>query len=214
MKVIKNIVIITALIFSNQTLADATKAVQGNVEKGREIASGVCAGCHNTDGNSVIPTNPTLAGQHAEYLLKQLKDFKAGEETPAKRDNPIMSSMVAPLSVGDMNDLAVFYAQQKLQPANTNVDESQLELGKRVYNGGNLENSVPACSSCHSPNGAGIPPLFPKLAGQHADYTLSQLEAFRQGTRANDINNTMQMIVLRLSAQEKKAVAEYISTLK
>lgn len=214
MKVIKNIVIITALIFSNQTLADATKVVQGNFEKGKEIASGVCAGCHNADGNSVIPTNPTLAGQHAEYLLKQLKDFKVEEEAPAKRDNPIMSSMVAPLSVDDMKDLAVFYAQQKLQPANHNVDESQLELGKRVYNGGNLENSVPACSSCHSPNGAGIPPFFPKLAGQHADYTLSQLEAFRQGTRANDINNTMQMIVLRLSAQEKKAVAEYISTLK
>lgn len=165
MKVIKNIVIVTALIFSNQTLADATKTVQGNVEKGKELASGVCAGCHNPDGNSVIPTNPTLAGQHAEYLLKQLKDFKVEEETPAKRDNPIMSSMVAPLSVDDMKDLAVFYAQQKTQPANHDVDESQLELGKRVYNGGNLENSVPACSSCHSPNGAGIPRYFPNWPG-------------------------------------------------
>ena len=214
MKVIKNIVIITALLFSNQTLADVTKAVQGNAEKGKEIASGVCAGCHNPDGNSVIPTNPSLAGQHAEYLLKQLMDFKVEEETPAKRDNPIMASMVASLSLEDMKDLAVYYAQQKQQSANNTVDESQLELGKRVYNGGNLENSVPACSSCHSPNGAGIPPHFPKLAGQHADYTLSQLEAFRQGARANDINSTMQMIVLRLSAQEKRAVAEYISTLK
>lgn len=213
MKVIKNTAVILAFIFSNQTYAEAP-STQGNPEKGKEIATGVCSGCHNTDGNSVIPINPTLAGQHAEYITKQLMDFKVEGDSPAKRDNPVMASMVAALSIDDMRNLGAYYAQQKTQPAAPDEgDKSLLELGKRVYNGGNLENNVPACSSCHSPNGAGIPPHYPKLAGQHAAYTISQLEAFRQGSRANDINNSMQMIVLRLSVQEKRAVAEYIATL-
>lgn len=213
MRIVKNTAVVLAFIFSNQIFAE-TPGSQGDPEKGKEIAAGVCSGCHSADGNSIIPINPTLAGQHAEYLFKQLMDFKVEGDAPAKRDNQVMASMVATLSVEDIKNLGAYYAQQKTKPlTNNNADESLLELGKRVYNGGNLENNVPACSSCHSPNGAGMPPHYPKLAGQHATYTISQLDAFRQGSRANDLNNSMQMSVLRLSVQEKRAVAEYISTL-
>lgn len=214
MKAIKNTAVIFALIFSNQIFAD-TSNTQADPEKGKEIATGICASCHNADGNSVIPTNPTLAGQHVEYITKQLMDFKAEGDSPAKRDNPVMASMVAALSEDDMKNLAAYYAQQKSQPGTTSEsDTSLLELGKRVYNGGNLENNVPACSSCHSPNGQGIPPHYPKLAGQHAAYVVSQLEAFRQASRVNDKNQEMQKAVLRMSAQEIKAVADYIATLQ
>lgn len=214
MKVIKNTAVIFAFIFSNQIFAD-TPVIHGHSEKGKEIAMGVCSGCHNADGNSIIPTNPTLAGQYAEYITKQLMDFKVDSDSPAKRDNPVMASMVASLTEDDMKNLGAYYAQQKINPGITgDSDQSLLELGKRVYNGGNLENNVPACSSCHSPNGAGIPPHYPKLAGQHAAYTISQLQAFRQGHRTNDTNGEMQKVVLRMSMQEERAVAEYIATLK
>lgn len=213
MKVIKNTAVIFALILSNQVFAETN--THGDSEKGKEIATGVCAGCHNADGNSVIPSNPILAGQHAEYITKQLMDFKIGGDSPAKRDNPVMSSMVEALTAEDMKNLGAYYAQQKIERgAISEADASLLELGKRIYNGGNLENNVPACSSCHSPNGAGIPPYYPKLAGQHADYTISQLQAFRQGIRKNDVNGEMQKVVLRMSIKEEKAVAEYIATLK
>ncbi|MDV6344393.1 c-type cytochrome [Nitrosomonas sp. Is37] len=214
MKVIKNTAVIFAFIFSHQIFAD-TPGTHGDPEKGKEIAMGVCAGCHNADGNSVIPSNPTLAGQHAEYITKQLMDFKVEGDSPAKRDNPVMASMVAALTADDMKNLGAYYAQQKTKPGIiSDGDKSLLEIGKRIYNGGNLENNVPACSSCHSPNGAGIPPHYPKLAGQQPAYTVSQLEAFYQGARANDINSSMQKVVLRMSAKEIRAVAEYIATLQ
>ncbi|SDH50887.1 cytochrome c [Nitrosomonas sp. Nm132] len=214
MKFIKNTAVVFAFIFSNQVFADTSNA-HGDPEKGKEIAMGVCSGCHNADGNSVIPSNPTLAGQHAEYITKQLMDFKVEGDSPAKRDNPTMASMVAALTVDDMKNLSAYYAQQKTKVETiSDGGKSLLEIGKRVYDGGNLEHNVPACSSCHSPNGAGIPPHYPKLAGQHTIYTISQLEAFRQGSRANDKNQEMQKVVLRMSAQEMKAVAEYIATLQ
>ncbi|HRQ05585.1 MAG TPA: cytochrome c [Nitrosomonas halophila] len=212
MKLIENAAVVITLMFSSFALA-GSPFTDGDAEKGKEIAMGVCAGCHNADGNSIIPTNPILAGQYAVYTAKQLMDFKPEEGAPAKRDNPVMASMVAPLSQDDMQNLAAYYAQQAPQPG-MGSDESLIDLGKQLYNGGNLENLIPACSSCHSPDGKGIPPHYPRLAGQHAAYTLSQLQAFRQGTRQNDTNNTMQSIVSRMSEQEMKAVSEFITTLK
>lgn len=213
MRIIKNTAIILAFIFSNQIYAEAP-STQGDPEKGKEIAMGVCAGCHGVDGNSVVPINPTLAGQHAEYITKQLMDFKVEGDSPAKRDNPVMASMVAALSAEDMKNLGAYYAQQKIKPAISDGDKSLLELGKRIYAGGNLENEVPACSSCHSPNGAGIPPHYPRLTGQHSTYTISQLEAFRHGSRTNDLNKEMRKAVLRMSMREMRAVAAYIATLQ
>ncbi len=211
MKFIGTTVAAIALTFSGFVFAETPAA--GDVEKGKEIAAGVCAGCHNADGNSTIPLYPILAGQYPGYIAKQLHDFKATEGEVAKRDNQIMAPMAANLSEEDITSLAAFYSQQKPQ-SGTVSDESLVEAGKRLYQGGNLENSIPACSSCHSPNGQGIPPHYPRIDGQHPAYTLSQLQAFRQGTRRNDTNGTMRTVVSRMSEQEMKAVSEYIATLR
>lgn len=209
---IKKALAVLVLIFSTPIFADFP-FIKGDADKGKEIAAGVCAGCHNADGNSILPANPILAGQYAEYTAKQLMDFKSENKTPARRENPIMASMTAILTQEDMNNVAVYYAQQTLKPGVVN-DESLLAMGKKLYQGGNLEHAIPACASCHSPNGQGIPPHYPRLDGQHAAYTLSQLRAFRQGIRKNDINNTMQTIVSHMSEQEMKAVSEFIATLR
>jgi len=211
MKLIGTTVAAIALTFSSLAFADSSNA--GDVEKGKEIAAGVCAGCHNPDGNSTIPIYPVLAGQEPGYTAKQLNDFKAAEGQVAKRDSQIMAPMVATLSEDDIVNVAAYYAQQKPQPG-TVSDASLVEEGKRLYQGGNLLNDIPACSSCHSPNGQGIPPHYPRIDGQHPGYVLSQLQAFRLGTRKNDTNETMQTIVSRMSEQEMKAVSEYIATLR
>ncbi len=179
----------------------------------QEIASGVCAGCHNADGNSIIPANPILAGQHAEYLSKQLLDFKATENEPAKRNSPVMSAMVATLSQDDMKKLSEYYAQQKMIPSQIEAEAKLLETGKILYHGGNIENGVPACASCHGPKGAGIPPRYPALAGQHAEYTHTQLSLFNTGDRAND-NGVMQKVITRMSGSEKRAVSAYIASMR
>lgn len=221
MKMIKNMIMLTALAIAAPLAAEDTVAESSNATptapaapaSAQEIASGVCAGCHNPDGNSVIPTNPILAGQHAEYITKQLMDFKATGTEPAKRNSPIMSSMVAALSQEDMKKLGEYYAQQKMIPSQIAADEKLLELGKIIYHGGNIEHSVPACASCHGPTGSGIPPHYPGIAGQHTEYTLAQLNQFNTGDRAND-KDVMHKVVSRMSAPEKRAVSAYISTMR
>ncbi|MDP1559700.1 MAG: c-type cytochrome [Nitrosomonas sp.] len=213
MNKITNMVAVIVLILSAPVLAEKT-ATKGDAVKGEEIAAGVCAGCHNADGNSVIPVNPSLAGQHAEYITKQLIEFKMEGDTPAVRNSPIMSAMVTALSVEDMRDLAAFYAQQKpTSGIGTETNEEVLRQGEIIYRGGNIENGVPACASCHLPDGSGIPPHYPQLAGQHAAYTLAQLNAFNDGIRDND-KGIMLKVISRMSAQEKRAVSEFISSLK
>jgi cytochrome c553 len=215
MRIFKNSVIVFAITISLSAHAFAgssTTSANGDAEKGKEIAASTCAGCHNPDGNSIIPVNPILAGQHATYTTKQLMEFKEGDDgEPAKRANPVMGPMVAPLSEEDMRDLGAYYAQQTPQAGISNeTDEDLLELGEIIYRGGNLENEVPACASCHAPNGAGLPPHYPRVAGQHADYTYAQLRAFDK-IRKNEV---MQTIVSRMSGREKRAVAEFITSLK
>ena len=178
-----------------------------------EIAGGVCAGCHGADGNSVIPMNPNLAGQHAEYITKQLIDFQSvNGETPA-RNSAVMTAMVAALTAENMEELGNYYAQQEAKPGIVSDDEELVEQGKILYHGGNIDSGVPACASCHGPTGSGIPPHYPALAGQHATYTLTQLSLFNTGERAND-KGVMQQVLARMSALEKRAVSEYISGLK
>jgi len=214
MKMIKNMVMLAALAMAAPLAAETTDNANAVPATVTEIASGVCAGCHNADGNSVIPMNPILAGQHAEYITKQLIDFKATDSEPPKRNSPIMSSMVAALSLDDMKQLGDYYAKQKTIPSQVAVDDQKLiETGKILYHGGNISNGVPACASCHGPNGTGIPPRYPAIAGQHAEYTLTQLNLFNTGDRAND-KSVMQQVLTRMSGQEKRAVSAYISTMR
>lgn len=181
----------------------------GDAAKGQEIAAGVCAGCHSPDGNSLIPNFPSLAGQHPEYLLKQLMEFKADDSGIAVRNSPAMTPMVAEFSKEDMENLAAFYASQKATPGKVSGDADLIALGKVLYHGGNIENGVPACASCHGPTGSGLPPRYPALAGQHADYTLTQLDLFNKAERTND-NKVMQQVLTRMSGTEKRAVSLYI----
>lgn len=220
MKTVSNLAMLIALALSNQVFAETlVKAkppekayAKGNAEKGQQIASQVCAGCHSADGNSTIPANPVLAGQHAEYITKQLLNFKSQDNKPAERKSPVMAAMVVPLSAEDMKNIGAYYTLQKPNPSAAK-DKVLAEQGEKIYRGGNIESGVPACASCHSPNGVGIPPNYPRLAGQHAEYTVAQLRAFRTEQRANDANSVMRGIVTRMSEKEMQAVAEFISGL-
>lgn len=185
----------------------ATAAGFGDATKGQTIAGQVCAACHGADGNSPLPMNPVLAGQHPEYLYKQLKNFKSGE-----RQNAVMSGMVASLSDDDMRNVAAYYASQKAAQSAAS-DKTLVSKGQTIYRAGIAESGVAACSGCHSPDGAGIPIQFPRLAGQHSQYTATQLHAFRAGERNNDPNQMMQMVASRLSDKDIAALAEYISGL-
>jgi cytochrome c553 len=179
----------------------------GDSAKAQGIANQVCAACHGFDGNSPLPSNPSIAGQHADYLLKQLSEFKSGV-----RNNPIMTPMAATLSVDDMRDLASYYSS--LPPKQMAAKDAALvEQGRKLYRGGNASNGIAACAGCHSPNGAGIPAQFPRLASQHADYVAAQLKAFRAGDRVNDANQMMRMTAMKLTDKDISALAEYISGL-
>jgi len=166
----------------------------------------VCSACHGLDGNSVITANPNLAAQHPEYLVKQLTEFKSG-----KRANAVMSGMAAGLSDDDMKALANYFSGQalKLGAAKTNGKAS---LGEKIYRGGIAATNVPACAACHGPTGAGLPKQFPRLGGQHADYTLTQLRTFRTGERANA--PMMMTIATKMTDAEMAAVADYIQGLR
>jgi cytochrome c553 len=195
------------------SLTHAQGVVKGDPAKAQQIVTQVCAACHGADGNSAISANPSLAGQHPEYTLKQLLNFKSQDGKPAERGNAVMAGMVASLSADDMSNLAAYFAGQKPK-SRAARDPELVKLGQAIYRGGILDKGVAACASCHSPNGAGIPAQFPRLAGQHAEYTATQLKAFRGGERANDPNRMMRGVAVKLSDREISAVAEYIAGLR
>ncbi len=188
-------------------LTNSVLAAAGEPRKGQQIASQVCAACHGTDGNSFLSANPNLAGQHADYLVKQLKNYKSGGRT-----NPVMTGMVATLSDDDIKNVSAYFSAQAPKGAGAK-DANAVELGRKIFRGGNTGTGVAACAGCHSPNGAGIPAQYPRLAGQHAEYTVTQLKAFRGSERANDPNNMMRAIAARMTDKEIEAVAQYISAL-
>lgn len=169
-----------------------------------------CFGCHGVNGVSTNPQWPKLAGQHANYIAKQLADFKEGK----KRSDPLMASQVANLSSQDMADLAAFFAKQT--PTQGGADKDLVELGKKIYHGGNAAKGVAACMGCHGPNGAGNPGgaiSFPRVSGQHAAYLEKAMNDFRSGARTNDANKMMRLVAEKMSDKEIKAVASYISGL-
>ncbi|HWQ36986.1 MAG TPA: c-type cytochrome [Burkholderiales bacterium] len=187
---------------------DAASAPIGDAARGQAVANQVCAVCHGSDGNSPLPANPNLAGQHPEYLYKQLREFKSGV-----RSNPIMMGMVTALSDEDLRNVAAHYAAQR--PRGLAAQDAHLvALGRKLFRGGNADKGIAACAGCHSPNGAGIPVQYPRIAGQHAEYTANQLRAFRAGERANDENQMMRSIASRLSDQEISALADYLAGLR
>jgi cytochrome c553 len=177
-----------------------------DLAKGQAISAQVCAACHTADGSRGAPVNPIIAGQHPEYLVKQLTEFKSG-----KRENPIMKGMASPLSEDDIINVAAFYASKQAKPGFAK-NKDTIRLGEKIYRGGILERNVPACSGCHSPTGVGIPAQFPRLSGQHSDYTEAQLIAFRSGARVNSAQ--MMAIAAKMSDREIKAVADYIAGLR
>ncbi|MBI3528594.1 MAG: cytochrome c4 [Betaproteobacteria bacterium] len=179
----------------------------GDPAKAQGIVNQVCAACHGIDGNSPLSANPSLAGQHPEYLFKQLTEFKS-----EARSNPVMTGMVANLSPDDMRNLAAYYSSQTPKQMGAK-DKDLVAQGRKLYRGGNPSNSVAACAGCHSPNGSGIPAQYPRLASQHADYVAAQLKAFRAGNRANDPNQMMRATAVKLTDKEIAALAEYISGL-
>jgi cytochrome c553 len=186
--------------------AAAPAAAKPDPAKGQAISTQVCGACHTADGSRGVPANPILAGQHPEYLVKQLQEFKAG-----KRENPIMKGFAGTLSDEDMRNVAAFYASKSAKPGFAKNKES-VRLGEKIYRAGIAEKAVPACAGCHSPNGAGIPAQYPRIGGQHGDYTEAQLVAFRSGARANSAQMTA--IAAKLSDVELKAVADYIAGLR
>ena len=181
-------------------------AAKPDLAKGEASYGAVCASCHGADGNSGSPANPKLAQQHPEYLAKQLQEFKSG-----KRANAIMSGMSASLSDQDMKNIGAWLGTQKAKPGFAK-DKELVALGERIYRGGLADRNIAACAGCHSPNGAGIPAQYPRLSGQHADYTASQLVSFRDGVRKNSLQ--MNQVAAKLNDREIRAVADYIAGLR
>ena len=183
----------------------APAAFKADPAKGAQLTAS-CQACHTADGSRGSPANPILQGQHPEYIVKQLTEFKSG-----KRKNAIMMGMAAALSEDDMKQLAAFYASKSAKPGFAKVKET-VSLGEQIYRGGILAKAVPACAGCHSPNGAGIPAQYPRLGGQHADYSEAQLLAFRSGLRGNNVQ--MAAISAKMNDREMKAVADYVAGLR
>jgi len=172
--------------------------------------SAPCAACHGVDGNSTVAAWPNIAGQSVGYLMDQLKDYREGQK--GERFNPVMYSQVQALTDQDIEDLAKYYSSQK--PSLGAAKPETLELGEKLYRGGNPATGVPACSACHSPEGDGNSPAgFPRLSGQHPDYIMDQLKKFKTGERFNDANGIMRDIAKRMTNEEMQAVSNYVSGL-
>lgn len=197
----KAVIVSVALLTAMSTAYGQGDPVAGKAK------SATCAACHGADGNSTIAMYPKLAGQHASYLEKELHDFKSGA-----RKNAIMTAMAAPLNNADIDNLAAYFSQQTMSIGTT--DKALFAEGEKVYRAGNPATGVAACMSCHGPDGAGNPAAkFPRLGGQHAQYVVTQLEAFKSGARSNDPGKMMRTIASKMTDSEIKAVASYIQGL-
>jgi cytochrome c553 len=197
--------ILTACALPNAWAAEAQAVFKADAAKGAQLST-ACQACHTADGSRGSPANPILQGQHPEYLVKQLVEFKSG-----KRKNAIMNGFAAALSEEDMKHIAAFYAGKRAKEGFAKNKET-VSLGEQIWRGGIPAKQLPACAGCHSPTGAGIPAQFPRLAGQHADYTAAQLAAFGLGQRAN--NAQMTAIAAKMNDREMKAVADFAAGLR
>ena len=165
-----------------------------------------CVSCHGANGNSTIAVNPRLSAQHESYIYKQLVNF-----TTAERNQPVMTTYAKMLTDEEKHNVAAWLSTQAVKPGAAK-NKDTIELGKKIYRGGIADKSVPACASCHGATGSGIPIQYPRLAGQHQDYTVAQLGLFKSGGRKNSAQMTT--IAQRMSDEEMKAVADYVAGLK
>jgi cbb3-type cytochrome c oxidase subunit III len=199
-------VVALAALFATPVMADEAKGpAKPDLAKGATISATVCAACHTSDGSRGIPTNPILQGQHADYLVKQLTEFKSG-----KRDNAIMKPMASTLSDDDMRNVAAFYASKSAKTG-LSKNPATVALGMKIWRGGIADKQVPACAGCHGPTGAGIPSQYARLGGQHAEYVSAELGLLRSGKRTN--SPQMTTIAARLSDAEIAAVSDYVEGL-
>ena len=195
------------------SIAAAEDAAKPDLAHAKQIVDSVCAACHGADGNSAVPINPILAGQGAEYITRQLQHFKAGI-----RVNAVMSGMTAALTPADMVALGIYFSQQKPK-GGTAKDPTLVKTGQSLYRGGVLATGLPACSSCHSPNGAGIPKNYPRIGGQYADYLYAQLRSFKASERGADKDGkdvqgrVMWAVAQKMTDEQMKAVADYTAGL-
>jgi cbb3-type cytochrome c oxidase subunit III len=198
--------IITTVAFAAASVAVHAEAGKPDLAKGAALFGQVCVACHGADGNSTNPTYPKLAHQHPDYLVKQLQEFKSG-----KRANAIMLGFATALSEDDMRNIAYWLTSQKPVLGNA-TNKDLVRLGEHIFRGGIADRQIAACAGCHGPNGAGIPSQYPRLSGQHAEYTAAQLTAFRDGVR----NNSTQMteVAAKLNDREIKAVTDYMAGLR
>jgi cytochrome c553 len=229
-----------ALAASGSALAAEAKAAVADVQ---QLVKRQCGGCHGEDGNGVKPAVPKLAGQHADYLYKQLRNFKAADgklmgpnnpmyPTPSdlvyvaapegklpERMNPVyflaMNGMVMNLSDAEMKAIAVYFSEQKIKPADAAAKGGEaFETAKKLYRWGDPARGLASCAGCHGPRGAGLPAQFPRLSGQFAPYTMEQLKSFRAGDRTNDPNSMMRDIAYKLTESEIADLADYIAGLR
>jgi cytochrome c553 len=191
---------------ANEPSAAKTAPAKPDLVKGQTTSTQVCVACHSADGSRGSPANPILQGQHPEYLYKQLMEFKSGV-----RNNAIMKGMAGMLGEEDMKNVAAFYASKQAKPGFAK-DKDLVTLGEKIYRGGIADRQIAACAGCHSPNGAGMPAQYPRLAGQHSDYTELQLTNFRSGVRKNSLQMTG--VAAKMNDREIKAVSDYIAGLR
>jgi cytochrome c553 len=205
--------VVAAGVFAAGVAQAENAPAKGDPAKAVTIVNQVCAGCHGADGNSTSPANPKLAGQSAEYITKQLHNFKDALKDPNKdgvRKSAVMGGIVTKLTDQDMLNLGAFFSEKTMRPGAAKLPIAE---GQKVFRGGDPATGVPACAACHGPTGAGIPVQFPRLGGQHAEYVLAQLKAFRNRDRQNDAGMMMRTITDRMTEQEMKDVANYVAGL-
>ena len=203
---IRKLFVVSAALFGLTTAGAAVAA--GDVEAGKTKASTVCLACHGLDGNSVNPEWPSIAGQHADYIAKQVKAFRAGERT-----NLLMSPIALTLTDKEIEDVAAYYATQRIQAKE--AAKNEVELGQSIYRGGVAGGKIPACMACHGPTGRGNPAAsFPQIRSQYATQIVTQLQAYRKGERKTDQNEMMRTIAARMSDAQIDAVAQYIQGLR
>lgn len=207
MKRYVNKAVLAVILVGLATCSSMTAYGAGDAEAGKE-KSAVCAACHGVDGVSLIPANPSLAGQVPGYIKKQLAAFKSGE-----RQNGVMLGMSVNLTEQDMADLDAYYVSQEAPKGSIAEDQKELaEKGEKIYRGGFAKREIAACMGCHGPSGHGIPTIYPRVAGQHQSYLEAQLLAFKKGERKG-YNDIMWEIAFGLSEEQIKALAVYMSGL-